>query len=287
MFNLDNVRTLHLEITSHCNAACSACNRYLNDQLNPNLTLGELGVKQISAILTTAFVQQLDKMFMCGNHGDPAAGKHTIEVFEWFRKNNTKIVLGMNTNGGIKTEQWWAQLGQVLSNESDYVVFSIDGLEDTNHIYRRNVSWHRLMRNAQAFIDNGGQAHWEMLIFKHNEHQVEQARELSAAMGFKHFRNKISRREKTWKNKFLEMPKNYSVNFHSNPNEIDCAALRDRSIYLDYRGKLLPCCWLGIDAINNKVDYALETFTPSLSNKTCVKSCGVTDKSNYEKQWIN
>ena len=66
-------------------------------------------------------------------------------------------------------------------------MFSIDGLEDTNHIYRRNVNWKKLMGNAQAYIDAGGVARWEYLIFKHNEHQLVLAEQTASAMGFDKF----------------------------------------------------------------------------------------------------
>lgn len=43
------------------------------------------------------------------------------------------------------------------------------------------------MTNAKAFIDAGGRAEWDYLIFKHNEHQVDEAKELSNKMGFHSF----------------------------------------------------------------------------------------------------
>ena len=68
-----------------------------------------------------------------------------------------------------------------------HVVFSIDGLEDTNHLYRRNVQWHKVMENAKSFIDAGGLARWRMIVFEHNAHQLKDAEQLSKAMGFGKF----------------------------------------------------------------------------------------------------
>jgi hypothetical protein len=67
------------------------------------------------------------------------------------------------------------------------VTFSIDGLEDTNHLYRRNVNWNLLIENVKSFIDAGGTAVWDYLIFKHNEHQIDQAKQYSIDLGFKEF----------------------------------------------------------------------------------------------------
>ena len=286
MFDLANVKTLHLEITSNCNAACPQCDRYRLDNLNPNLIVNDLNLTDIQNKLTTDFVKQLNKMFMCGNHGDPAAGKDTLEVYKWFRQVNPKITLGMNTNGGLKTKQWWNQLARLINRERDYVVFSIDGLADTNHIYRRNVEWQRLMENVQSFINAGGRAQWDMLIFRHNEHQVPEARQLATDLGFVSFNCKVSRRFDMTPVDYLEPPVNYKAAYHESSDNIECIALKDKSIYMDSRGDLIPCCWLGIDVVNNKSQYAVQGFVPTKDNATCLKTCGTADKSKYEKQWI-
>jgi MoaA/NifB/PqqE/SkfB family radical SAM enzyme len=139
-------------------------------------------------------IKSLDKMFMCGNYGDPAAGYYTIDIYNHFRNLNPEIKLGMNSNGAIQSTFWWHSLGQLLSCDSDYCVFSIDGLEDTNQVYRKNVSWEKLMNNARAFIAAGGRAHWDMLVYKHNQHQVDECEQLARDMGFKWFRAKVSQR---------------------------------------------------------------------------------------------
>ena len=33
------------------------------------------------------------------------------------------------------------------------VIFSVDGLRDTNHLYRQGVNWDNVERNMQAFIN--------------------------------------------------------------------------------------------------------------------------------------
>jgi hypothetical protein len=65
--------------------------------------------------------------------------------------------------------------------------FGFDGLEYTLHLYRRNVKYAVAMRNARAFVRAGGKAQWNFIVFKHNEHQVEQARTLSQEYGFYNF----------------------------------------------------------------------------------------------------
>ena len=47
---------------------------------------------------------------------------------------------------------------------------------------------------AKAFIDAGGRAVWEYIVFAHNEHQVEEARNLADELGFEKFQVKKSAR---------------------------------------------------------------------------------------------
>jgi hypothetical protein len=60
-------------------------------------------------------------------------------------------------------------------------------MEDTNHLYRRNVKWNKLMENALAFNSTGAKSVWEFLVFKHNEHQIADARSLAKKMKFTEF----------------------------------------------------------------------------------------------------
>jgi sulfatase maturation enzyme AslB (radical SAM superfamily) len=124
-------------------------------------------------------------------------------MYKWFRQLNPTVTLGMNTNGAIQNTFWWHEIGRLFNQPRDYVVFSIDGLEDTNSVYRKGVNWTKLMQNSQAFIEAGGLAHWDMLIYQHNEHQVDEARQLSSQLGFKEFRVKYTARFFNKKHEFI------------------------------------------------------------------------------------
>jgi MoaA/NifB/PqqE/SkfB family radical SAM enzyme len=109
-------------------------------------------------------------------------------------ESSSRTAIRMNTNGGMRKPDFWTKMGELFSKrnkESGFnywqITFSIDGLEDTNHIYRRNVNWKNLMANVTAFIDAGGLANWDYLIFKHNEHQITEAKELATKMKFHEF----------------------------------------------------------------------------------------------------
>jgi len=194
MYKYDEIRTVHLEMTDNCNAACPMCARNINGgQDNPQLPGTELFIDDIKKIFNVEFIKQLDRLYMCGNYGDPIAAKDTLEAFTYFREHNANMMLSMHTNGSAKKPEWWADLAKIISRKG-YVIFGLDGLEDTNHLYRQNTVFSKIMENAQAFIAAGGRARWDYIVFAHNEHQVEEARTLSETMGFEKFQIKKSAR---------------------------------------------------------------------------------------------
>ena len=225
-------------------------------------------------------IKSLDKVFMCGNYGDPAAGAYTGDIYKWIRQLNPTVTLGMNTNGAIQNTFWWHEIGRLFNQPRDYVVFSIDGLEDTNGVYRKGVNWTKLMQNAQAFIEAGGSAHWDMLIYQHNEHQVDECEQLARDMGFKWFRAKVSKRPLIGR---LEWPRNYQA--HSFEGAIKCHAQQEKSAYIDARGNLSPCCWIGGTQTDFVRTDSVVDFYPK-KHATCVATCS-TDQSQtaFSNQW--
>ena len=190
MYNYSDIKTIHLEVTQNCQAACPMCDRNMNGEgINPHINLDELSYKDCTNIFPASFIKQLDTMYMCGNLGDPIIAQDTLEIFEYFRWANPNMWLSMNTNGGAKPIEWWQKLAKVFDRKGA-VIFSVDGLEDTNHLYRQNVVWKNVERNMRAFIDAGGRARWDFLIFEHNQHQVEEAENLAKKWGCEKFMKK-------------------------------------------------------------------------------------------------
>ena len=194
MYKSEEITTVHLEVTERCNASCPQCARNINGgEVNPLLHDAELSLADVKKILRPKFIKQLKRLYMCGNYGDPISARDTLEMFEYLRSHNDKMQLSFHTNASAKTPEWWSRLPASMG-KNHYVVFSVDGLEDTNHLYRQGTVWKKIMENARAFIAAGGRARWDFIVFGHNEHQVETARALSESMGFEKFNVKKSNR---------------------------------------------------------------------------------------------
>jgi sulfatase maturation enzyme AslB (radical SAM superfamily) len=281
--SIESIKILHLESTDVCQAACPLCARETDPRFNKKIH-HYFTLDSFQRAVPEKLIYKLDKFFMCGNYGDPAANDASTTIFSYVKSINSNIVLGMNTNGGLQNSHWWTNLANILNKPTDYVVFSIDGLEDTNHIYRKNVSWDRVMRNAEAFIKAGGNAQWDMLVYEHNEHQVDDCEQLAKSMEFKWFRTKVSKRPSNIN--WLNPPKGWTNPVIVSDN-IECSILKENSVYLSANGYYFPCCWQANDGYNlDQFDQLKNTWTSDSPNSICKRICGTKDsKNSFTNQW--
>jgi len=188
----DNLTNIMAEMTDYCNAACPMCNRFDWDL---NLVKGVTNAHHttlefVKEKIGKEIISKLKGWECQGTYGDASMNPETVEIFQYLREINPTLYISMFTNGGARNTDFWKSMAELGVK----ITFGIDGLEDTNHLYRRNVKWKNLMDNVETYIDNGGKARWDMLVFKHNQHQIEDCRQLSADMGFDSFGDTFSER---------------------------------------------------------------------------------------------
>jgi hypothetical protein len=246
---VEHIKEIHVEPTTVCQAECVMCARTVlnyhstNKSLNTELTLNKFQE------LTKNLIGNLEKILFCGTLGDPASCVELLDIIKWAQEKNPNLVIGINTNGAIRNTQWWKELAYYTNkNIYSYVVFSIDGLEDTNHIYRKNVKWKKLIENVQSYIAAGGVAQWDMLVFDHNKHQVDEARELARTMMFRAFRTKVSSRFSQHKTDLLPPDNHIDL---PEPDIFECMAERTKSVYLSANGLWFPCCYIHDEYLRN------------------------------------
>jgi MoaA/NifB/PqqE/SkfB family radical SAM enzyme len=269
----ENLNTINLEFTDYCNAACPMCARYKwNGELyKEKVNQNHNNLKTLQKRIPEKIIKQLKKFYSVGTYGDPLMNPECLDIFNWVKDINPDCELSFHTNGGGRGIDFWKRCAELGIK----IRFGIDGLEDTNHLYRRNVNWQKLMENVIAFIQAGGKAHWHFYIFKHNEHQIEQARVLSKNLGFRSFSFEFSDRWKQsnwvtgeledrsrWSagNYFIEKPTTQQSTYYRNSTvkpyseeqfnltkKIVCAMASNNSyeIYVRANGNVQPCCMLG------------------------------------------
>ena len=191
MINFHDLRGIQMEISSKCNASCPKCNRNIDGGYTlPWLNEVEMSLSQFKKIITPEIIENINWLNFCGNYGDPGTATELAQICEYVRTTRNDFDMYIHTNGGMKSPEFWKNVSlNFLKSDShnSTITFSIDGLEDTNHIYRRGVSWERVIKNLEAAISTGAHITWEFLVFKHNQHQIDEARELANTMGVSKF----------------------------------------------------------------------------------------------------
>lgn len=268
MYTIDNVQHVHLEISSFCNARCPLCPRnfygypYNDGYVEHNMTLSEA-----QKIFAPTFIQQLTEIYINGNFGDAVMNPDTVEIVQYFRSNNANLKIRISTNGGARDQKFWKD----LANLNVEIVFCIDGLEDTHHLYRQNTKYKTVLKNAKTFISAGGYAVWKMIKFDHNLHQIAEAKVQSELDGFQQFTAVDHGRNQGPvfdKNKKLVhvMGTPVSTDFTSllksrkfdqvllediTPGKVEspisCRVKKDKSLYISSTGDIYPCCFLGFN----------------------------------------
>ena len=279
MYDQKKLLRVHVELSNKCNAMCPQCGRNYIDEngvlkVKPTMQTNEFVLEDYKKIFDDKFynIFKLDKINFCGNRSDPIASRDLYEIVEYAYSKDDKTGITIATNGSLKTTEWWSKFGKMMSDKRHQVVFGLDGLSDTHAIYRINTDFEKIISNAKTFVQNGGRAEWQFLVFKHNEHQVEQAKTMAKEIGFASFKSVFTTRFYIKKEQKIEFsvkdkkyklePSNHKDNKidtkklvkHFNPKNpdrdkeaghIECNALKINEFFLDYNGNVLPCCWLG------------------------------------------
>ena len=288
------IKILHVEASTHCNARCPLCPRNISGYNVPGVYEElHLTPQRYREVLET--FPDLDHVYFNGNLGDPMMNPNILELVELSR-----CYTNIFTNGSIGRKDVWQGLGK----QEGMVTFSIDGLQDTNHLYRQDVDWNKLMERVSWYIESGGKAVWKYVIFKHNHHQIEEARALSKKLGFSEFdavdhgRNygPVLNKEAEithWilphdgsrqpeKQDIAEKIKRYKTNNHNwkdfegQVHDIVCDEHEiQQKVYVDVHGRVSPCCYQGFDLPNrSRVDISqFDDLKRSWSTKSCDQVC--------------
>lgn len=278
MLQLQDIRTVHVELTTRCNARCPMCMRnYRGYDYNSGYPDVELTLEQFRHILTPAFLRQLTGSHLNthsplmgvnfnGNLGDFALAKDGADIVEYVVSNGTTV--NINTNGSLRSPSWWAR----MALPGVQIGFALDGLSDTHSLYRQDTDWNRVIENAKAYIAAGGRAIWRFVPFDHNRHQEEECKKLAEDLGFWRFENiydgrdtgPVYTRTGEYSHALGQPSANppplkdmleshihwYASSKYSIPQDQEnivysCRHLKNQEIYIAADGTVYPCCFLG------------------------------------------
>jgi MoaA/NifB/PqqE/SkfB family radical SAM enzyme len=277
-----DIKSVHIELTDKCQAQCPMCARnYHGGKTRPFIRNGDISLAQFKEWFPREFLAQLDNFYSCGNYGDPAFAADCLEIYAYVRECNPTVRLAIHTNGGMRSPRWWRELAQFNIE----VVFAVDGFKGKHELYRRNTNFDKVIENMKAFIDAGGRAKVDSLVFAHNENEVEELEQYLLNLGVESV-NFISTTRFYGMNEFEVYDNNDTVEYIIAPTQIpkfkqtpntmldklvntdirsevltnavvEPLCEKDQSIYVDPYGNITPCCWIGSDYLEEPVEEKL------------------------------
>lgn len=247
-----SIENLNIELTSKCALGCQRCARTLH---KGTYRITDIPLNLIKKRLHSDMLRNLDFIDLSGNYGDPIYYKDFFKALEFFKSNNCKVYIETNASG--KDKIFWEQTVSILDS-ADIITFSVDGLEDTNSIYRMNAKWNDIQQAMKIVSASPIQAHWKFIVFKHNQHQIKKAKELSQDIGVSRF---ILVKSALFGEGFYNsegmdplMPEEKWVKSSSKNNQgnkqINSAKIHPKCLvngmhYISAEGYYFPCCWIG------------------------------------------
>lgn len=259
---------LHLELSSLCNARCPLCPRnFQGFPANMGYEETNLDLTDVQKTLPPEILANVEFVLINGNFGDFVMNPQSVEIIRYLKQHvHCDCKFEVHTNGSARVRQFWSDLGSMNIT----IKFNIDGIGDTNNLYRQDTNFDTIIKNAQTFIAAGGRAIWNMTIFDHNKHQVEQVKILAQQLGFAEsvFRDTDRDRGPVYNRKGTKIhwlktdwnwpdqidqsfvqhriteSQHYSVDKPQHKT-ISCWAEKTKSVYISADGCVYPCCWVG------------------------------------------
>ena len=184
------VRSFNLEITNRCVLACPECARTGNPWVKENLS--DLPLELLQRVFPLSERERLDglRVNLCGAYGDCIYHRQFHDVIRHLKAAGLRLMV--ETNGSHRKLEWWEKTCELL-DDGDVITFSVDGLEDTNHLYRINARWEDIV-SAMRLCASRATVSWKFIVFRHNEHQIEAAKALAEDIGVRDITFKKSAR---------------------------------------------------------------------------------------------
>lgn len=238
----------HIELTNICTLKCPGCERtrfieqwgkhWKNHSIDPDALLSFLDCDLTNVPIS-----------LCGNQGDPIYHPNMHHVIKLLKQRGA--VLRIFTNGSYKTHTWWTELCGLL-DQSDCIIFSIDGIPSNFDQYRINGDWDSIKIGIDVAVSSACKTMWKYIPFSYNQDHIEQARELSKELGIDHFEVELSNRFDQQTEHFRPVNNLLGMKFNSQVNwkqqkliEVNPECKNNKMHYISASGYYMPCCYIG------------------------------------------
>lgn len=238
MIRLDS---LQIETTTRCTLKCPACSRtWWSETLGKKIPIHDIDPTLVYNFLNCDTGKKIKKLDLRGDWGDSIYYPKLFNFIDLFRDEKK---FNISTNGSYQTEKFWNNLASRLGDE-DTVEFGIDGLEDTNHLYRRNSDWKSIMLGVDIIGKSRAKLIWKTNIFKFNVEILTDIKKFAESKGATF----VCMTTHRWGDESLRPPKHLIQSdavYKSNEkiNEIEAGCKTNLNWSISAYHMFMPCGW--------------------------------------------
>jgi hypothetical protein len=260
-----------------------------------HITNNDVSIDQFKSWFPELFLQKLDLFYASGNYGDPAFAKDCLEIYKYVRKANPSIQQNIHTNGSLRNSEWWTEFAEIIK-PNGRIIFAVDGFKGKHELYRKNTDFDKIINNIKTVVSTGCAVKVNSLVFEHNQYDTELFEEYLRDLGVYEVEFRSTTRfydmksfpvyDKNGVREYDLLPATipkYKVQSKFNLEKLLIKENRDilsensvvnpkcmvnNEIYIDCRGNVFPCSYLGSDYVENGVE---ETSTINILRNISVR----------------
>jgi MoaA/NifB/PqqE/SkfB family radical SAM enzyme len=239
MWEMDTIEWLDIELTSFCNIECKGCFRVISKHADKILNKEYIDIDTIRERFQKSMFPSIKIINFCGSVDEPTSHPQFFDIIKHFADWGAHINIA--TNGSLRTTKWWTELAGILPS-SHAVTWGIDGSDELSEVYRQGSNFTKVEQNYRAFNAAGGRSNWQFIVFEHNEHQLEEAKQKASDEGFKNFKTIISHRKDTKGD--VKAAKTEKIDNAVEIPYVSCKYGNQKRIFINHTGNVIPCCHL-------------------------------------------
>jgi len=239
MWEMDTIEWLDIELTSFCNIECKGCFRVISKHADKILNKEYIDIDTIRERFQKSMFPSIKIINFCGSVDEPTSHPQFFDIIKHFADWGAHINIA--TNGSLRTTKWWTELAGILPS-SHAVTWGIDGSDELSEVYRQGSNFTKVEQNYRAFNAAGGRSNWQFIVFEHNEHQLEEAKQKASDEGFKNFKTIISHRKDTKGD--VKAAKTEKIDNAPEIPYVSCKYGNQKRIFINHMGNVIPCCHL-------------------------------------------
>lgn len=310
---------IEIGLTSTCNLNCPLCSRnkklFKDNHQTDNKFRKDIHIDMdlLMKWLLKVTQDQTEEVTikLIGAVGEPTMHPRFLELIELIQIK--QFTLWLSTNGSVNSTKWWKKLGLLLPQKSTINV-DIDHTDEKHQsFYRRGSNLTKIIKNVESLHKSRPKStvlQIQRIDFIWNRVNLINMRKLIkdewnffdniyTIPSYWWDQSEFTENLSPWKSKYDILNKRIkSISSLRATGTIDCEAQKDNTIYVNYVGDVIPCCYINdyvlknnienIPNIKDEINIIQPYFKTIYTNNNplcsvCDKTCSTSAKRMYKQ----